>query len=76
MKCCVGGLVAGKMAWRWVGQGSAGARWGLAFTRYCHYQYRMPCIAIQDGQEETHSWAIVWAMQGGWGAQAKGGVSE
>jgi len=45
----------------------------LAFTRYCHYQYCIACIAIQDGRGETPYCAMVWAMKRGGGAPKQGG---
>jgi hypothetical protein len=39
----------------------------LAFTRYCHYQDCMACIAINGGRKKTICYAIVWAMKGGRG---------
>jgi len=38
----------------------------LAFTRYCHCQYCVVCIAITGGRGETLCCAIVCAMTG-WG---------
>jgi len=44
----------------------------LAFTQYCHYQYRMACIAMKGGRGDITYCAMVWAMRGGEdGAQAK-----
>jgi len=42
-------------------------------TQYCHYQYRMACIAKQDGWGETLDCAIVWAMKGWSGGPKQGG---
>jgi len=39
----------------------------MAFTRYCHHQYCMASIAIQDGQGGIRYCAKVWAMEGGVG---------
>ena len=45
----------------------------LVFTRDCHYQYCMACIAIHDSRGGTLYCAIVWAMKGEeWGAQTRG----
>jgi len=41
-------------------------QWGLAFTRYCHCQYCVVCIAITGGRGQTLCCAIVCAMTG-WG---------
>jgi len=54
--------------------------WGLAFTRYCHYQYGMYCDKELSGGPLYC--AIVWAMKGvgrgggGGGAPKRGGVGE
>ena len=45
---------------------------GLAFTRYCHYQCCVACIAIKDGRGVTLICAIVWAMKGAGGCPNKG----
>jgi len=46
----------------------------LVFSRYCHYQYCIACIAIQGGRGWTLDCAIVLAMKGGNGVPKQGGV--
>jgi len=53
-----------------------GGPYELAFTRYCHSQYCMACIAIQDGRGGTLHCAIAWAMKGRVGCPTEGGVCK
>jgi len=45
----------------------------LAFTQYSHHEYRVACIAIQDGRRETLYCVIMWAMQRGVGVPKQRG---
>jgi len=48
----------------------------LAFTRYCHYQYCMACIAIKDGRGDTLYCAIAWAVRGARGVPKRRGCLQ
>jgi len=39
----------------------------LAFTRYCHYQYCIVYIAMNEGRGKTIYCGMVWAIQEGGG---------
>jgi len=49
---------------------------GVPFTRDCHYQCWMACIATKDGRGGSLYCAIVWAMKGVGGVPRHGGLSR